>query len=86
MDRSALRELEQYLDLYLSSSLLVVRDGYLVWEKYWRAYLKETTFESFSVTKSFTSALGNIFKDGRTGTQGLCPAGALHLALLDRGP
>jgi CubicO group peptidase (beta-lactamase class C family) len=44
-------------------SLLVVRHGYLVFEKYYRGYNKDKLEQVYSVTKSVTSTLIGIAKD-----------------------
>lgn len=44
-------------------SLLVVRHGYLVWEKYYGRYNRNTRHAVMSVTKSVTSALVGIASD-----------------------
>ena len=41
-------------------SLLIIRNGYLVYEKYYRGYNAEQQHRLYSVTKSFTSALIGI--------------------------
>ena len=41
-------------------SLLIVRHGYLVYERYWHGLDASDGHDSFSVTKSFTSALVGI--------------------------
>jgi len=60
MDRSRLQELQEYFEHYVPDSLLVARKGYIVLEKYYGGHSKETVFETFSVTKSFTSAVAGI--------------------------
>ena len=47
-------------------SVLVVRHGYLVYERYWHGLGASDGHNSFSVTKSFTSALvGIALGDGK---------------------
>ncbi len=46
-----------------SSSFLVVKNGYLIYEKYYDNFNKESKFNVRSVTKSVTSALFGIAKD-----------------------
>jgi CubicO group peptidase (beta-lactamase class C family) len=60
MDRTRLQELQYLFEAYTPTSLLVTRKGYVVWERYYRGYSRETTFEIFSATKSFSSALAGI--------------------------
>jgi CubicO group peptidase (beta-lactamase class C family) len=51
---------QQNLNLH---SLLVVRNGYLVSETYFRAYQQDTKHEIYSITKSFVSTLIGIALD-----------------------
>ena len=53
-----------YAESIDSDSLLVIHDGYIIWEQYWNG-LGETTPQKnvWSVTKSFTSALLGIAQD-----------------------
>jgi len=60
MDRARLEELQEFFEKYAPTSLLVIRKGYLVWEKYYLDCTRDTVFETFSVTKSFTSAAAGI--------------------------
>ena len=48
---------EENLDMH---SLIVVRNGYIVLEEYWGRYKPYTVHDTYSVTKSFTSALIGI--------------------------
>jgi hypothetical protein len=47
-------------------SLLIVRHGYLVYERYWHGLDPSDGHDSFSVTKSITSALVGIAPQGPT--------------------
>jgi CubicO group peptidase (beta-lactamase class C family) len=62
MDSSVLGDMHQYIIEQLPHvrSALVVRHGYLVFEKYYQGYDETFDFEVASVTKSITSALVGI--------------------------
>lgn len=62
MDSAWLVKLDQRItgDFPHIYSVLVVRSGYLVFEKYYHGFHSEIPFEVASVTKSFTSALFGI--------------------------
>jgi len=57
MSVEGLEDLEDYLDGFSPLSLVVVRRGKIVWEKYWERNNKDTKFEWNSATKSVVSAL-----------------------------
>ena len=62
MDPAVVGELDARISGSLPQvrSLLVVRHGYLVYERYWHGLAASDGHKSFSVTKSFTSALVGI--------------------------
>lgn len=66
MDSSLLNEMIDYIeeeDIAINS-VVVVKNGYIVLEKYFRSYQNEnSTYALYSVTKSFTSALVGIAVD-----------------------
>ena len=67
MDSTKLEEMMEHIDEhdYAIDSILVVRNGYIVWEEYRSFYSMTTPHETRSATKSFTSAvLGIAFKEG----------------------
>lgn len=57
LDKASRRILENYPNVY---SLLVVRNGFLVYEKYYAGADKNSAYEVFSITKSVMSALTGI--------------------------
>lgn len=59
MDAGLLEEAARYLDAYEAASLIVVRHGRIVLEKYYSGD-KDSVTNVFSVTKSFMSALTGI--------------------------
>ena len=66
MSSAKLQEMMDYIesDYYIIHSLLVVRNGYIVWEEYpSTGYDEDTLHLLFSVTKSFTSCLTGIAID-----------------------
>ena len=68
MDPAVLDDLDtQVPDNYPQvRSVLVVRHGYLVYERYWQGVTASDGHNSFSVTKSFVSALvGIALRDGQ---------------------
>ena len=56
MDTSRLMDLERFFSFQLTTSLLVVRKGFLVWERYGGTTERDTQIEVHSVAKSITSA------------------------------
>ncbi len=70
MDRAGLAKLERYLfdrqgaeeerKGIRTNALLIVRNGYLVYEKYASGYNKESLHPTWSITKSFVNALFGI--------------------------
>lgn len=57
-------EVKEFLEETLNTGLLIVKDGAIVYEKYNHGMTPETTHFSFSLAKSFTSALiGFCLKD-----------------------
>jgi CubicO group peptidase (beta-lactamase class C family) len=60
LDPARLEELERFFDPLLSSSFLVLRRGFVVWEKYWGSVTRETPLDGWSVSKSITSAAAGI--------------------------
>jgi len=66
MSSAKLQEMMDYIqsDYYIIHSILVVRNGYIVWEEYpATGYDADTLHLLFSVTKSFTSCLTGIAID-----------------------
>ncbi|MEO8608315.1 MAG: serine hydrolase [Chloroflexota bacterium] len=65
IDSGALNKLDQHIQQNLPNlfSVLIVRHGYLVFERYYGGYEAELPFEVASVTKSITSALVGIALD-----------------------
>jgi CubicO group peptidase (beta-lactamase class C family) len=66
MSSSKLQEMMDYIesDYYIIHSIVVVRNGYIVWEEYpSTGYGEDTLHLLFSVTKSFTSCLTGIAID-----------------------
>lgn len=63
-DSAALQDTSAYAQSIDSDSLVIIRDGYIVWEQYWNG-LGQTTPQKnvWSVTKSFTSILVGIAED-----------------------
>lgn len=53
-------EQEKTMEKLKTSSLLVIKDDSLVFEKYWRGHTKNTVSNSFSATKTFVSLLVGI--------------------------
>jgi CubicO group peptidase (beta-lactamase class C family) len=67
MNSTKLKEMIEYIDEqgYTIDSILVIRNGYLVFEEYRSFYTKTTSHETRSATKSFTSAIiGIAIKEG----------------------
>ena len=60
MSTKGLQDLEDYLSRFMPMSFIVIRKGYIVWEKYWDNIDENTPFEWFSATKSVTSALAGV--------------------------
>jgi len=62
MDPAVLDDLDTKVPAYHSQvrSLLVVRHGYLVYERYWQGFAASDGHEVRSVTKSVTAALVGI--------------------------
>lgn len=63
MDSSQLNELKDYIEKYYSrtmDSLIIIRNGYIVFEEYPSGLNPDTLHALHSVTKSFTSALIGI--------------------------
>ena len=56
----ALDEAENHKSIY---SVLVIRNGYIVAERYYRGYNKDSAFNIRSVSKSFLSAITGIAID-----------------------
>jgi CubicO group peptidase (beta-lactamase class C family) len=66
MSSAKLQEMMDYIesDYYIIHSIVVVRNGYIVWEEYpSTGYGEDTLHLLFSVTKSFTSCLTGIAID-----------------------
>ena len=58
-------DLSQALDYFKSDGMIVLHDGYLVYENYWHGNSKDSKHISWSVAKSFLSALiGIAHNDG----------------------
>ena len=67
MDSTKLEEMMEHIDEhdYAIDSILVVRNGYIVWEEYPSFYTMTTPHQIRSATKSFTSAvLGIAIQEG----------------------
>ena len=63
--RGARHNVSAFLDRSVTTSLLVVKDDAIVWERYFRGYSKESLCTSMSVAKSFISGLvGTAVTDG----------------------
>jgi CubicO group peptidase (beta-lactamase class C family) len=60
LDARALDEAAAHAESIGSYCLLVVRDGKLVYERYWNGVDRDTPNDSWSIAKSFTSALVGI--------------------------
>ena len=59
MDSTKLEEMMEHIDEhdYAIDSIIVVRNGYIVWEEYPSFYTMTTPHETRSATKSFASAV-----------------------------
>ena len=63
--QNKIRHLDEFLSRSKSTGILVIKDGEIRYEKYFQGYDKESRATSFSVAKSFTSALiGFAVEDG----------------------
>jgi len=63
--RDSILNTQEFLDHTFSTGMLVLKDGNIIMEKYWRGMEESTTSFSFSIAKSFTSALvGFAIQDG----------------------
>ncbi|MFW9922494.1 MAG: serine hydrolase domain-containing protein [Candidatus Thorarchaeota archaeon] len=62
MDSQFLKDMENYIGnhSYNHDSIVIVKNGYIVFEKYFNHYDENQTHHLFSVTKSFVSALMGI--------------------------
>ena len=61
-------DLEQFLKRTETTGLLALKDDTILVERYWQGYTKESRATSFSVAKSFTSALiGITIEEGLIG-------------------
>lgn len=56
-------DFEDFLELHETTSFLIIKSDTIVFEKYFSEYSKESIFTSFSVSKSFVSALMGIAID-----------------------
>ncbi|WP_062268730.1 serine hydrolase domain-containing protein [Endozoicomonas arenosclerae] len=63
-DSTLLQDTSSYAESINSDSLLIIRNGHIIWEEYWNG-LGQTTPQKnvWSVTKSFTSILVGIAQD-----------------------
>lgn len=60
------RDLEEYLDYSKSTGMLVLRNDVIVFERYWRGHREDGEHVSWSVAKSFISALiGIALEEGK---------------------
>lgn len=66
MNGEKLDQLTGFLDSYYSDALLIIKDGFIVKEKYWGEFSPKSYHDIASCTKSFTSAtIGYAIAEGK---------------------